>query len=275
MEKNLFTSVFRRENKLQKAIFDFFYGIASYPRLVLEVFIRRNMGQRYFTIASAVTVAFILLSIPVVIYGFEQLISYSYSGFRGYGGYGDYGGNRNHQESSFLSRYGTWYIFSVLFIVFSRQRAKETYISSNVYNYNRFTLSSGNRLGFFYNLPFFKNKPSAYELDVFIEPGFFVLIGFVLELMGQPIGMLLMISAICYGFSYAAGYKIQDDYFLDLIDKIILNEEMVNAFVHGIDPKLTRGVELKSRPSDEKLRRKMVPKFFPEDKVNDAEYLVT
>ncbi len=258
MEKNIFRSVFRRENILQKTIFNFFWGIASYPRLSLEVFIRKNFGRRYFTIASAVTVAVILLLLPLVLYNADQFFSVIYGG----------------SGLSFFERYATWYIFTGLFVFFCYKRSKETYTHSNVYDYNRFSLSPGVSLPFFYNLPIYKTRPTAFMVEVFVEPGFFFLIGLVLKSMGQPVGMLLMVSGICYALSYAASYKIQDDYFQDLIDITIMNEEIERSFVYGFEPDATRGVHFKRKPSSEDLRRKMAAQFFSDRETEDAEFTV-
>ncbi len=50
------------------------------------------------------------------------------------------------------------------------------------------------------------------------------------------------------------------------IDKIILSEDMVKAFVDDDDPTLTRGVQFYGRkPADKELRQKVVNSFSRKD----------
>ena len=56
MTKNLYyRTVFMRVNSIKEIILGFFLAIASYPRMLLEVFTRKNMGERYFSLATAYT----------------------------------------------------------------------------------------------------------------------------------------------------------------------------------------------------------------------------
>src|SRR5580698_10190152 len=65
MKKNLYyRDTLRRENMLKVFILSLFSLFASYPRLLLEVFIRKNFGARYFKLSSALTVAFLLAFVP-------------------------------------------------------------------------------------------------------------------------------------------------------------------------------------------------------------------
>lgn len=61
MKKNLyFQTMFQRTNGIKMIILDFFLSIASWPRLMIEVFIRKNFGERYFSLAAAITITVIL-----------------------------------------------------------------------------------------------------------------------------------------------------------------------------------------------------------------------
>jgi hypothetical protein len=259
MEKNLFQKVFKRENLLLNAIFIFFFKIASYPRLLIEVFLRRNMGRRYFGRSTAVTVAVLLSILPIIDYKIAVNLSYSF-------------GSRSVPQ--FFSTYGSWYVFVVLFIAFAAERARESYPTSNFYDYNYFSLSTGTSLSFFYDLPLLKKRLRSYDVEVYLEPLTGFLVGLILLWLHQPLGSLLIFCAIAYSFSYAAAYKFVDDELQDLIDKIIANEEKVNAFVYGKTPDQTRGFNIPGGPSDEGLRRKMSAHFFSDQEVQDVDYEV-
>lgn len=256
MKRNLFNTVFQRENLLQTAIFDFFFALASYPRLALEVFLRRKMGRRYFTAASALTVAVLLLVLPLGFYG-GQRAARTFFG---------------HPHSvSFMGQYATWYIFTLLFLWFSHKRNRETFPHINILDYNHFSLSSGIPHRALYKLPIYQTPATNYTVEVFVEPLLFFLPGLILVLLSQPLGFLLVVCSICYGFSYAASYKRADNYFQDLIDKIILAQEIDRAFIQGLNPDSTRGVYFKSRPADEDLRRVMAGLFFSRTDAENAE----
>jgi len=67
MKRDLYYSrSLRRENLLKKTFLGFFQYFASYPRLLLEVFVRKNFGERYFQLNSALWLAFLLALWPVL-----------------------------------------------------------------------------------------------------------------------------------------------------------------------------------------------------------------
>ncbi|MES2652989.1 MAG: hypothetical protein V4663_14700 [Bacteroidota bacterium] len=104
------------------------------------------------------------------------------------------------------------------------------------------------------------------------EPALFLLVGLVLMLFAQPVGILITICSILYSASYFASYWIGDDYIMDMIDKIICGEEIVDSFVNDKDSSLTRGFNAMGRkPINKDARRKIVEKMFEdEDYYEDA-----
>jgi len=60
MKKNLYyRTVFQRRNIIKELLFSIFMEIASLPRFVIEVFIRKNMGRRYYRPSFAIITAII------------------------------------------------------------------------------------------------------------------------------------------------------------------------------------------------------------------------
>ena len=54
MQKNLYyRAIARRENMFKLLLLSFFNFFSSYARLLLEVFTRKNFGERYFRLSSA------------------------------------------------------------------------------------------------------------------------------------------------------------------------------------------------------------------------------
>lgn len=266
MQKNLyFRTMYRRRNLFKERILDLFDGFASYPKLTLEVFIRKNFGERYINVASVVTVGMILLILPVVAHSLAYFpgIFMRSTGIGGYGGYQDY--SSSGIRASFWNKYTSWYLFLAGFLFMAVKRLKEVKRNPSVFDFERFSLYSGDIHPFFFHLPLSKARPDVRQVEILYEPAPFFLAGIVLWLLGQSLGWLLVIGSITYSVSYAAAYKRGDDLVGDTIDQMILNEEMEAAFVDGLDASETRGVRLYLRkPTDKDLRRKLASAMVEE-----------
>lgn len=252
MKKNLYyAEVFQRTNMLKAVILGFFMAIASWPRLLLEVFIRKNFGERYFSLATAITIAVVLTPIPFIIGGFNR--------------YNDFGDT--------VSRHFTWYLFLIAFLVMSFIRQKEIDREPSVFDFARFSLSTGLIHPKFYEIKLYTKKdengkivdiaPNDRQISTIFEPLFFLAIGIFLLLIKQSLGVLIIVSSICYSFSYRAAFSIGDNFVMDKIDEMICNEEMVNSFVDDQDPSQTRGFYAYGRrPADPDFRRKLAESFI-------------
>ena len=250
MKKNIyFTQVLRRENMLLAAIFEFFLKVASYPRMVIEVFLRKNFGQRYFTLASALTVGVILFIIPLLQSSFN---SNSYGGF---------GGTRE----PFLNRFALWYVFTFTFIGFSFKRWWEIRRNPSVFDFGKFSLYSGDKHSFFKSVNLSGWKPSLRTIEIFLEPAPFFVLGLLIFNFDKSLGWLLIISSLCYSFGYAAAYKKGDDFIMDKIDTQIANEELFNTLVDGKSGEQTRGVELYCDRPQSRTEREKLANILQED----------
>src|SRR5258706_15873154 len=108
MTKNLyFRAVVRRENIFKNFCYAIFLAFASYPRLLLEVFIRKNFGERYFRLSSVVTLTAILSVLPWL---FKWM-----SGVTEQLTFADDGSSQNAAAAG--PHYLTWHIFTGLFFV--------------------------------------------------------------------------------------------------------------------------------------------------------------
>ncbi len=255
MQKNLYyRTVFRRENVIKKAIYDFFLSIASYPRLLLEVFIRKNFGERYFSLASVLTITVILLVFPGLING---LMSLGHRGGFGGGFDDDYG-----RRPGFFSESVLWYLFIAAFLVFSALRWLEIRRNPSVFDFKKFSLYTGDINPLFNKIKIMDKPVSTRWIETFFEPLAFFILGFILYLFKQKLGLLLCISSICYGLSYAAAYHNGDNFVMDKIDEMILNERQHDAFVDEEDADKTSGVRFYARrPNTKELREKVLTSF--------------
>lgn len=252
MKKNIYFSKFiRRENLLQKFLLNMFIGFASYPRLTLEVFIRRNFGERYINMASIITVAFLMAITPVIFQNFREFLFYGL----------DY-----VEWDGFWSKYMTWYMFLAAFLYYGIRRRMEFKRSKSSFDFDMVTTYAGDIDPRFMQIRPFNTSPTIRKIETLYEPGLFFLIGLVLFMVGQRLGLFLIITSIFYSLSYVGTYWQGDNYIMDQIDIIKYNEEMFRIFVDDVPPQDAKGVRFYgNKPSSRELREKIVSSFFEDD----------
>ncbi|MEP7165215.1 MAG: hypothetical protein ABI741_11000 [Ferruginibacter sp.] len=253
MQKNLyFRSVLRRDNLIKLFFLGLFGSIASYPRLLIEVFIRKDFGERYFNLASAIYVALFMAALPLAA-----------KGLMGYFGDDD--------SSSFWWHYLTWYIFLALFLIKSFQHYQTMKRSPSVFDFARYSLSSGKFHPQFFKIQIPGIKPNTRNIEILLEPGLFFVLGIVLWLIGQKVGILITVCSIFYSFSYQLAYHNGDNFIMDKIDEIICNEELKKTFVDDATEDETRGFRFMGRkPESKEMREQIMPLMLEKDEVFDA-----
>lgn len=260
MKKNLyFRKVIKRKNKVNDFIFDFFSAIASYPRILLEVFLRKQFGERYFKISSAVTAAIFTALFPFI---FEFVATF-FSGRRYYGG---------SNSDSLSTDFTPYAIFILLFLVFTCIRSIEIERRPSSFNFGYFSYSMGQLNPLFYKIKIFGKAPSPRFIETFYEPLVFFLLGVLFYLFGSSFGVFLIVCSICYSISYMAAYAVGDDFVLDHIDEMLMNQEVESSFVNDEDISKTKGVRFyANKPDSKELRRKLGNSFIEDEKEDVAE----
>lgn len=255
MKKNLYyRMLYRRKNAIKEFIYGFFYAICSTPRLLLEVFVRKNFGERYFSFATAMGIAFILFWIPFFTIKVTHALGWINSKFL-----------------SFILFYLTWYAALSAFVYVCIKRRNEIKRLPTVFEFGRFSLSAGHIHPKFYEFSFMGKRFDTRQIETLIEPGFFFFIGFSLSALGQPIGGVIMFCAICYSLSYLAAYHMGDNFIMDQIDVLIMNEEHTNTFIDGLPAEDSRGVRYYGRvPKDPELRRLLTDSIIVDPDVVEA-----
>lgn len=237
MKKNLiFSSQFSRRNHIKEFFMGLFLDIASWPRLLLEVFVRRNMGERYFSFASVITLFLLLAAVPFLL---DRSISIRV-----------------------LWDNKLWYLFLLIFMYLGNQRRLEIKRLPSVFDFARHSQDQGQIHPLLYKFSRFKDL-DVRTMQTLVEPGLFLVAGILFLVINQLLlGGLLIVCALLYSFSYRAGFHFGDHRIMDEIDKIIKSEEMVKSFIDDEDPSHTRGVQYHGRkPVDKGLRRKIVDRF--------------
>ena len=240
-----FRNVFVRTNVVKQFFLGAMFQICSWPRLVLEVFIRRNMGERYYNIASASFVFVILFTIP--------FLSNSANGMSGF-------------QVVYYNPF--WYIYLAAYLYCSIQRWKEIRRNPSVFDFGRFSLSSGDILPFFDKLKYKGKLIDPRTLETIVEPLPFFIAGFLLLVIGQyNIGLLLMGCAFIYGASYMGAYYLGDMQVMDTIDHLIVNEAAKKFYMDGSSEK---GVRFRNqRPADPDLGNKIIKNLFSDTEDDD------
>lgn len=249
MKKNMYyQTLYRRRNVIMEALLNFFLGLSSYPRMLLEIPIRRNFGERYFSFMGVIVLAILLAIVPIFL-----VVPMSYR----------YGGSNT---GVFFSKFLTWYLYLIVFVYSANQRHGEIKHLPSVFDFARFSLSTGLIDVRFLNFEFQGKRLSVRTIETVLEPGLFFFIGLVLWFLGQPIGFVLFASSIFYSLSYVAAYYQGDHFIMDKIDEQICNEELVKSFVEDTDPSDTRGFNFYGRkPADPEARRRVADLFTEEE----------
>lgn len=188
------------------------YKISLWFRLVLETFIRSNMGKRYYSFRQALLVLLVMLG-WFAFSQFKILVNVS-----------------DLPPHYFLMYYGSYLLFMLCFLVFAIIRKIEA--SRN----KGYSLGMGLPLHLFYKIKFKGVPLTPRIIETIAEPLFCFCIGLVLCFLGQAIGPLIMLCSVFYAISYICAYKFADEVFMDMQDaqergEIIHNHTVNNATV--------------------------------------------
>lgn len=226
---------FKRQNNLRLNLVEFFISICSFPKLFLEVFLRRKFGQRYFNLGSALGVTIIMFALPYVIHLAGS--AYGYFMNRSYG----------FELGSFLLHYLSWYVLLAAFVVRSIKHRLAMRLVTGEFDWEWYSQSSGIIHPFFYEFELNGWKASERQVEIFMEPAIPFIAGIFLMLISQPIGAVLIICSIIYSASYAAAYYRGDSEMYNWIDMNIVAKNKEKLFLD--DPKIeeTNGVRLRAK----------------------------
>jgi len=241
---------FSRPSLVKQLVLNFFFNAASIPRLLLEVFLRHDMGERYFSLTWVLVLFVILIRVPA---GLEYALRLK----------GDYG-------------FVLWYVFAVAFLGAGIYRKWELRRPSHLYDFTKFSLSTGQFWPWLTNLTF-GGKPILFRgeqllfspklIQTVIEPALFFLPGLLLWWVGQYVGVLVMVCAVFYGMSYVAAHQLGREFLLDAIDRRICEEDLGLTMAAGLAPDFGRGVYFPGDlPTDPKQRQQLAPAFLEEEK---------
>lgn len=267
MKANLYyRSLMRRENIIKNFFLSLFDFWASGSRLLLEVFIRKDFGERYFRLSAAMILIVEFGLLPFLFVFLQR----KFGAFMNEAPAVDVWSDEpapvaEPVEPSLWAGYIGWYIFLGLFLLFSIKHYLDKKRQPSSFDFQKFSLYSGTLQPYMLNIPFFKTENNRFR-ECIAEPLVFAVIGILLILIHQHIGWLILICSFLYGMSYVASYQRGDNFVLDIIDEKISNEEMERSFVDGLTSDDTRGFEFRGqRPSSKQYRRDLLPSIIVDD----------
>jgi len=247
-----YKTVFKRKEVAKDIGLIFLLFIVSWPRLLMEVFLRKNFGERYFSLGAVIFLGFVLFFIPI---GMDKALYYS----------GD------NSIPSIMIRNFTWYLYLAGLVYVSIQRQREIKRDIGTFDFAKFSAYDGDINNAFYFIKIGGKEVTRRQISIFIEPAFLFAIGVILTLLAQKVGLLIVSCSICYAIGYQVAYTRGDHFILDTIDEMICNEEMVGSFVEGRRPEDTRGFEMRGNaPVEPGFRKQVIDNCIEQEPATEA-----
>lgn len=246
-----YRTVIRRPDHFKKISSEVFMELCSWPRILIENISRSNLGERYFNFGTTLLVIIILGFLPFLMAtGFYLFASSPYY----------------HQlPPDFYVRHATWYIYLGILLICSIKRKNEIKRLPSVFDFGRFSLSTGRIHPLILNLKW-RGKPiNLRVIETLVEPGIFFIAGFVLWNFGQNVGMLLMISSFFYSLSYYGAYYQGDQLIMDRIDEILCKQYLGDLVQEGREPENSRGFRLYGKFPEDPEKLKLLVESFEEE----------
>ncbi len=294
---------FRRVNFIKRFFATIFLGLCSWPRLVLEVPLRRNLGQRYFSLFSALGLVLLLAAGP-----YFTLLDWRYVLGIGPAAYGhDYGIGYNHRSLPEFSiqylyyLYPAWYWLLGLWTAAAIWRRIEIARYERDFDLERYSLSSGNIYRIFYNpwilrfslkegqlrlgsfkVGFLNRTFTIYvslvrvyvttrTVETFIEPLFGLIVGYFIRIfLSETAGYMVQGCSIVYSLSSFASYYEGDEFVMDKIDEMIANADLERNFVDLDEVNPASGFRfIGKKPVDKDRRRRLLQTIVRHDDEED------
>ncbi|MCB0711329.1 MAG: hypothetical protein KDD67_03260 [Ignavibacteriae bacterium] len=252
----------RSESAVVQMILGVFELFASPGRALIEVFIRKNFGERYFRLSTVIGTFLFFAMLPFwsyILLGFFSLVSPLPGSMRGEL-------DAVYAQENIWMKFLGLYIYLVFFLWKGIQHYKAMKDRPSALEVPRFSYYSGNKLPFFWNLEIGGRKGDPRIIECWLEPAPFFIGGIVLTLIGQALGPVLVFSSIVYSVSYYVAYRESDNNIMDMIDLKIINEELENTFLYDKDEQETRGYRFLGRkPNDPEMRKALFDMMTEEE----------
>ena len=245
MKKNLYYTMVFKNSALDNKAVNILLQFLELPKVILLPFLRKDMGERYFSLLLALFMAGILYTIAP------------------------------YMQKSGMANISHLYTFITIFVIVSIIRFLQIRQAPSVFDFAKFSYSPGDPYPFFKKIKIMGKPLSNRVIDIFVEPAFVLLLGLLITIIfTSPVGVLLMVCAVCYSVSNLLKARLGDHYIMDRIDEIICNEELSSSFSKG-EEMSPRKIPLSypKRPTNNELRNNIADLFKDDDDGDDATVL--
>lgn len=223
----------------------------TFPRRILQVFIRKGFGERYFSLGFSIFSTIVLSLFPFAAVAILHKIGV--------------------RKASIMPGYLTWYIFLAGYLGVSIWHELKMTRSRSSFDFSLYSRCDGSVHPAIRKLKWRGKTVNIRQIECWIEPLIFFLPGLFLFLIGQYLGLLLMVCSYYYSLGYRCAYALGDNYVLNMIDEKIVNEEMEASYVDDLDAEDTRGFNPRTgKPQDYNLRRKLVTLMNEDDDADEV-----
>ncbi len=218
-------NIFRISQGARVNLFHFYItasiaSLSSWPASIVECFMRRKFGERYFTLSTCLGIFTLMLIGGVAL---ADKMGYKY--------------------------FITWFAFAGIYLWLSIRHRMEIKKYGTAYNFDRFSLSDGRIHDFWWQIigkEYGGIKIDRYLFHVLLEPSAPFLVGFILiaNPYTRAVGLLLMVCGIL--FAFRAFVKIQNarNAVLDIIDDQIVAEYQRSVIMEDKTPEESAGLYL-------------------------------
>lgn len=242
MKRNLYYRTVYGRVQMNQKIAGGIITLLSIPKIIPDVFLRRNMGERYYSPVIAAIVGIGLFYLGTV-------FRYAY----------------------YTTNMTLYYAFLIAYAVMSVIRYIEIRREPSVFDFAKFSLSTGLPYGFFKNIKLMGKTPSMRTIEIYYEPILFLIPGLLLLLSGQyGLGIILAFSAFSYFFSNLLSAKLGDHFVMDKIDEIICNQELSETFIQNKEVSPRQVPFYGRKPTTDQLREEFADQVLNNDDDDDA-----
>jgi hypothetical protein len=207
-------------------------GLSTIPASLVEVFLRREFGERYISLSLNIVIALILVWWGIML---SNVIGAEY--------------------------FILWFLLIGLFLYKSIQHRKEIKRYGTAYDFERFSLSDGRIHDKWWDIigkEYFGVKITRYLVHIILEPLVPIIIGlpFLIISYTRSFGLLLIVSGLFFGFrAFIKAYSARSS-ILDIIDEQICMKYDEEVLVEQKSPEETAGLSVPIElPEDEETRR--------------------
>ncbi|WP_319480268.1 hypothetical protein [uncultured Draconibacterium sp.] len=221
-------------------------ALTKFPNLIVAVFLRRKLGERYFTMAASVTFAVIL-----------------YTPYQ-------YRRDLRHISEIFDYLNFTWVIFILLFLMQSIFRRLEFKRSSKIIRGDIYSYFEGETLNPLWDwverkTKFIKND--ATKVERYYEPLLVFLVGVVLifTYFAVFVGLFLILLAFFHYLRVAVLYAQGKDFLMDEVDKLIISKNLKETILDNKPASETQGFRIPGGRPEKQVSQAIINRIYGSD----------